>query len=81
MSSPHKLRWPIQSYGCYRRLYIQASLAYVQVIDHGIPQSLIDQQFALSESFFGLPDDLKAKSPFVTGSNRGWEKGKQVGLL
>ena len=50
----------------------------LQVKNHGIPQSLIDEQFARSASFFALPEDKKAQSPFINVSNRGWEQGKQV---
>lgn len=51
---------------------------WLQVTNHGIPQQLIDAQFARSEGFFSLPEDRKAQCSMVKGSNKGWEKGKQV---
>lgn len=47
------------------------------VVDHPIPQSHIDQAFALSAEFFDLPQETKAKTPW-NGKNMGWEFKSQV---
>jgi isopenicillin N synthase-like dioxygenase len=55
-------------------------IGFFSLVDHGIPSSLIQDAFALSESFFGLPDPVKAKTPH-NGKNCGWEKQAQVGTM
>lgn len=37
----------------------------------------IQDAFALSQEFFALPDNVKAKTP-LNGKNMGWEKGAQI---
>ncbi|CAG8981202.1 hypothetical protein HYALB_00013863 [Hymenoscyphus albidus] len=44
--------------------------------NHSIPPSLITSQFALSKSFFSLPEPTKASIPF-THANTGWESQAQ----
>ncbi|KAK9790557.1 hypothetical protein WJX73_003564 [Symbiochloris irregularis] len=53
-------------------------VGFLQVTNHGIPQQLIDAQFARSKQFFDLPEESKAQCTMEKGSNKGWEKGKQV---
>ena len=50
---------------------------FLQVYNHGISDAVIDAAFAASRSFFALPDEEKAKTPFV-GWAGGWEKEKQA---
>lgn len=45
--------------------------------NHGISAEQIRDAFALSQEFFALPDDVKAKTP-LNGKNMGWEKGAQI---
>jgi len=47
------------------------------LVDHGISLSEIENMFATSESFFSLPDTIKATVPF-SHSNAGWEKNAQI---
>lgn len=53
-------------------------IGFFQLTNHGIPQSLIDEAFWLSEKFFDLPQDTKAKYPLEPGTNSGWEYMAQV---
>lgn len=52
-------------------------VGFFTLSDHGIAQSDIDAMFALSQRFFELPDEVKAKTP-LNGKNAGWEKNTQV---
>lgn len=52
-------------------------VGFFTLCDHGIPQEDVDSMFAMSARFFGLPDDVKAKTP-LNGKNAGWEKNTQV---
>ena len=45
--------------------------------NHGISAAQIQEAFALSQEFFALPDEVKAKTP-LNGKNMGWEKGAQI---
>ncbi|OIW29737.1 putative UPF0676 protein [Coniochaeta ligniaria NRRL 30616] len=47
------------------------------LVDHDIPPSEIEAQFAAAERFFSLPDSVKATVPF-THLNTGWEKNSQI---
>ncbi|KAF9893444.1 hypothetical protein FE257_010756 [Aspergillus nanangensis] len=49
------------------------SAGFLTLIDHGITIEEIEQQFAISKGFFGLPHDIKGKTPHSTESNNGWE--------
>ena len=53
-------------------------IGFFQLTDHGIPQWLVDEAFDLSEGFFDLPADVKAKYPLAPGTNAGWEFKEQV---
>jgi non-haem dioxygenase in morphine synthesis N-terminal len=55
-----------------------AEVGFLQIINHGIPQQLVDDMFAKSEAFFALDDSIKAKYPMDKMENRGWEKLGQV---
>ncbi len=54
------------------------NVGFFVLTDHAIPQAAIDAQFAAAERFFVLPDEVKAKTPFSTARNAGWEKNSQV---
>ncbi|KAH7911313.1 hypothetical protein BJ138DRAFT_1150934 [Hygrophoropsis aurantiaca] len=67
-----------------RRLEITSELmkassqaGFFTIKDHGIPLEQIRAAFALSESFFALPDHIKAKTSH-NGKNMGWEKNAQI---
>ncbi|OTB18733.1 hypothetical protein K445DRAFT_314597 [Daldinia sp. EC12] len=51
---------------------------FFTLVDHGIPTSAIEAQFALSESFFSLPDPVKSQVPFSPTTNTGWERRAQI---
>ncbi|CAK7226518.1 hypothetical protein SBRCBS47491_006258 [Sporothrix bragantina] len=51
---------------------------FFALVNHGIPQAVIDAQFAAAKYFFALPDEVKAKTPFDTDSNAGWEQTSAV---
>ena len=53
-------------------------IGFFQLANHGIPQTLIDEAWALSEGFFALPHDVKGKYPLGQGTNAGWEYKAQV---
>ncbi|WP_417673857.1 isopenicillin N synthase family dioxygenase [Roseibium sp.] len=53
-------------------------IGFFQLINHGIPQSQIDEAFEFTERFFNLPMDVKAKYPLEKGTNSGWEYKAQV---
>ena len=53
-------------------------IGFFQLINHGIPTTLIDEAFTLSASFFDLPTDTKAQYPLKPGTNAGWEYMAQV---
>lgn len=53
-------------------------IGFFQLINHGIPQSLIDDAFDRSHAFFALDAETKAKAPLKAGTNAGWEFKAQV---
>lgn len=53
-------------------------IGFFQLTGHGIPQTLIDEAFALSAGFFDLPEETKAGFPLKPGTNAGWEYKAQV---
>ncbi len=60
-------------------LWVAATdIGFFQLIGHGIPQPLVDEAFEMSERFFALPPEVKAKYPLVGGTNAGWEYKAQV---
>ncbi|KAI0377974.1 Clavaminate synthase-like protein [Hypomontagnella monticulosa] len=50
---------------------------FFAIVDHGIPESEIEAQFAAAERFFSLPNEVKTQVPF-SHRNTGWERGAQV---
>lgn len=54
------------------------SIGFFQLVNHGIPTSLIDDAFKLSAAFFNLPEDIKQRLPLKPGTNAGWEYKAQV---
>ncbi len=53
-------------------------IGFFQVVNHGIPLTDIRNAFAMSEAFFALPDDVKARHPLQRRFNAGWESRAQV---
>ena len=53
-------------------------IGFFQLVNHGIPQTLTNEAFALSEGFFDLPTATKEKYPLRPGTNAGWEYMAQV---
>ncbi|KAH7920597.1 Clavaminate synthase-like protein [Leucogyrophana mollusca] len=83
---PHAIEVPCISLRDFdaRRLEITEELmnastqvGFFTLKDHGISMEQIQDAFALSESFFALPDDIKAKTAH-NGKNMGWEKNAQI---
>ncbi|KAJ5697087.1 hypothetical protein N7536_007499 [Penicillium majusculum] len=58
---------------------IQAAenVRFFTLIGHGISKEHIDSMFAISKTFFDLPDDVKATVPW-NPNNVGWEKNSQI---
>ena len=53
-------------------------IGFFQLTNHGIPETLIDEAFALSDEFFALPAETKGRYPLRPGTNAGWEYKAQV---
>lgn len=53
-------------------------IGFFQVVDHGIDLDDVAHAFAMSERFFALPRDVKARFPLRKGHNVGWEFMSQV---
>jgi len=53
-------------------------IGFFQLVNHGIPQSQIDEAFDMTERFFALPNEVKAQYPLGKGTNAGWEYKAQV---
>ncbi len=53
-------------------------IGFFQLTNHGIPQTLVDEAFALTAAFFDLPAETKARYPLRPGTNSGWEFKEQV---
>lgn len=53
------------------------NVGFFTITDHGISNEQIESMFALAESFFSLPDSVKATVPW-NPNNVGWEKKSQV---
>jgi isopenicillin N synthase-like dioxygenase len=51
---------------------------FFQLCNHGIPPYVIDDAFAMTDTFFALPDSEKGKTPLLGSSNAGWESKAQV---
>src|SRR5271170_7577743 len=53
-------------------------IGFFQLINHGIPQEQVDEAFVMTERFFALPQETKARYPLRSGTNTGWEYKSQV---
>jgi len=53
-------------------------IGFFQVVNHGIPQALIDAAFASAWDFFGMPHEAKTAYAMASGTNAGWEFKAQV---
>ena len=53
-------------------------IGFFQLVNHGIPQEQIDEAFTMTERFFALPHETKARYPLGQGTNAGWEYKSQV---
>ena len=53
-------------------------IGFFQIVDHGIPQDIVDGVFAMANTFFHLPTEIKEQYPLQKGTNAGWEYGTQV---
>lgn len=53
-------------------------IGFFQLVNHGIPQSQIDDAFEMTARFFDLAAETKAQYPLGKGTNAGWEYKAQV---
>ncbi|PSS05225.1 hypothetical protein BD289DRAFT_358327 [Coniella lustricola] len=53
------------------------NVGFFSVINHGIPPAEIRAMFGTAQSFFALPDNIKATVPW-NSQNVGWEKNSQI---
>jgi isopenicillin N synthase-like dioxygenase len=53
-------------------------VGFFQLVNHGIDIARIRQAFAMSEKFFGLPNEVKAQYPNSKADNVGWENMAQI---
>jgi len=53
------------------------NVGFFSITDHGITADEVESMFKVSESFFALPDDVKATVPW-NPNNVGWEKMSQI---
>ena len=53
-------------------------VGFFQLKNHGIALADINQAFAMTQRFFSLPDEVKARHPLKKGLNAGWESRAQV---
>jgi isopenicillin N synthase-like dioxygenase len=53
-------------------------IGFFQLVDHGIPQELVDQAFAWSAKLFELPREVKEATPLRKADNVGYEFSTQV---
>ncbi|KAG2416737.1 hypothetical protein HFD88_007953 [Aspergillus terreus] len=51
---------------------------FLTLVDHEITVDEIEQQFAISKSFFDLPHEIKGKTPHSNKTNNGWEYKAQL---
>ena len=48
------------------------NVGFMYLVNHGVPQSLIDDMFAISQQFFDLPLEEKRKVAYLPGHYRGY---------
>jgi isopenicillin N synthase-like dioxygenase len=53
-------------------------VGFFQLVNHSIPQHLVDAAFARAAEFFALPEPAKAALPLDKPSNAGWEYSSQI---
>ncbi len=53
-------------------------VGFFQLVNHGIDIPRIREAFSMSEKFFALPDEVKAKYPHSKADNVGWENMAQI---
>jgi isopenicillin N synthase-like dioxygenase len=53
-------------------------VGFFQLKNHGIAPKQVDEAFALTQAFFALPEEVKARHPLKKGLNAGWESRAQV---
>lgn len=53
-------------------------IGFFQLVNHGIDVAEVHRAFKTAESFFALPDELKARHPLKKAYNAGWESRAQV---
>lgn len=53
-------------------------IGFFQLVNHGLPQEQIDEAFEMTDRFFSLPMEVKARRPLGRGTNTGWEYKSQV---
>lgn len=53
-------------------------VGFFQLKNHGIAPGAITEAFAMTERFFALPEDMKARHPLQRALNAGWESRAQV---
>ncbi|MFF3572117.1 isopenicillin N synthase family dioxygenase [Nocardia jiangxiensis] len=53
-------------------------IGFFQLVNHSIPQPLVDAAFARAAQFFTLPEPAKSALPLDKPNNAGWEYSSQV---
>ncbi|YCK79831.1 hypothetical protein M1D89_00085 (plasmid) [Arthrobacter sp. D3-18] len=53
-------------------------IGFFQLINHPIPQEMVDEAFARSAQFFDMPRESKERLPLVKADNAGWEHTSQT---
>lgn len=53
-------------------------IGFFQLTNHGIPLADIQRAFAMTQAFFALPEEVKARHPLKKAFNAGWESRAQV---
>ena len=53
-------------------------VGFFQLTNHGIDLATTREAFAMTERFFALPDEVKARHPLKKRLNAGWESRAQV---
>jgi len=53
-------------------------VGFFQLVDHDIPQEMVDEAFAWSARFFDLPREVKERLSLRRQDNVGWEYSSQV---
>lgn len=53
-------------------------IGFFQIVNHGIPSSVVDSAFEMSQRFFALPAEVKEQYPLRKQDNAGYEFRSQV---